>query len=227
MPGKAEFEQDPNSARLENVMSCLARFHRASAQVNLDFRKSTNALSRLATLQEAGSLIEQIERSGETELAWVHHLRTIIVNQGTRRASELAALIAPFVDQVFPVQPVIRDVWHDHVLFSGNVVTGIVDFGAMQMDNVGLDLSRLLGSLVGDQVDRWQAAIDHYSKLRHLKPQEIEFAFALDQCATFLGSLSWLKWLLIDQRSFESSEQVERRIRHLIGRLGAHAPPTL
>ena len=214
MPGKAEFEQDPNSVRLENVMTCLAKFHLASAQVNLDFQKSTNAASRLATLREAGSLIEQIERSAETELASVHHLRTMVLRQGAKRAAELAGLIAPFVDQVFPVQPVIRDVWHDHVLFSGNEVTGMVDFGAMQMDNVALDLSRLLGSLVGNQSHRWQTAIDHYSKLRPLNPNETEFVFALDQCATFLGSLSWLKWLLIDRRCFESSEQVEKRVRH-------------
>ena len=41
------------------------------------------------------------------------------------------AQLTPFAEQHWLQQPVIRDIWHDHVLFSGDDVTGIVDFGAV------------------------------------------------------------------------------------------------
>lgn len=137
---------------------------------------------------------------------------------GATRAAELGRLIAPFTEDIFPNQPVIRDVWHDHVLFTGDKVTGLVDFGAMQLDNVALDVARLLGSLVGDQQERWQYAIEAYSKIRNLSDKEIQFSIVMDRVATLLGSLNWLKWILVERREFESMADVERKINFLLAR---------
>ena len=225
MPGSADFSSDPNDERLSNVANCLARFHLGSAQVNLDFRNSPNAKSRYDALTSAGELIEAIEKTGEqssmpsASIPCINFLRELVSRLGTNTANKLAAGLEPFIGEVFPVQPVIRDIWHDHILFTGNEVTGIVDFGAMQMDNVALDLARVLGSIVGDQSHRWSTALDVYSQTRPLQQREIEFAFALDQSASFLGSLNWLKWILIQQRSFEVTADVEKRVSHLIDRL--------
>lgn len=220
MPGKADFASDANEERLSNVANVLARFHLGSAQVNLDFRNSPNAKSRYDALTSAGELIAVIEKTTkQSSTPCVNFLRELLIRLGVETANKLAAGLEPFVGEVFPVQPVIRDIWHDHILFTGNQVTGIVDFGAMQMDSVALDLARVLGSIVGDQPQRWNTALEVYSQTRPLQQREIEFAFALDQSASFLGSLNWLKWILIDQRSFEVDADVEKRISHLIGRL--------
>jgi len=220
MPGAANFVDDPNDERLSNVASCLARFHLGSAQVNLDFRKSPNAIARYDALTSARELIGVLEKTAEqSPIPSVNFLRELVVRLGTKTANQLAANLEPFTKEVFPVQPVIRDIWHDHILFTGNEVTGIVDFGAMQMDSVALDLARVLGSIVGDENQRWEMALDVYSQARPLQPREIEFAFALDQCASFLGSLNWLKWILLEQRSFEDNAAVEKRVSHLIDRL--------
>lgn len=220
MPGTADFAADPNDERLSSIANCLARFHLGSAQVNLDFRNSSNAIARYDALNSAGELIDTLEKTDvQSPITSVNFLRELVVRLGIKTANQLAANLEPFTGEVFPVQPVIRDIWHDHLLFTGNKVTGIVDFGAMQMDNVALDLARVLGSTVGDQTQRWNTALDIYSQTRPLQQREIEFAFALDQCATFLGSLNWLKWILIEQRSFEDNGAVEKRISHLIDRL--------
>ena len=220
MPGEATFDRDPNDHRLENVMSSLAKFHLASAQVSLGFQSSQNAATRLAALRDAGQLIEKLESADSKRTPqFVDQLRRIISSLGTDNAIRLADCLEPFVQEVFPTQPVIRDVWHDHLLFQGNELTGLVDFGAMQMDNVALDLSRVLGSLVGNEVNRWSAALKTYSETRQLSSREIDFVFALDQVAPFLSGLNWLKWILLERRSFESDEQVEKRIRFLIRRL--------
>ncbi|MDQ2622431.1 MAG: aminoglycoside phosphotransferase family protein, partial [Actinomycetota bacterium] len=46
---------------------------------------------------------------------------------------------------VVPLQPCLRDARPEHFLFQGNVVSGLVDFGAMDVDTVAGDLARLLG----------------------------------------------------------------------------------
>lgn len=220
MPGVADFSSDPNPERLENAARTLAQFHLASAQVQLDFRKSPNAQSRHESLQQSAALLSSIEQApGVTEIPSINFLRELVVKKRQMFANQLASQLEPFLNEIFPVQPVIRDVWHDHVLFTGNEVTGVVDFGAMAIDNIALDLSRLLGSLVADQPERWELAIQAYSELRPLQPREIEFAMALDRCSAFLGSLNWLKWILLEGRSFESTDAVEKRIVGLIARL--------
>ena len=60
-------------------------------------------------------------------------------------------------------QPCIRDIWHDHVLYVGAEVSGFVDFGALRMDHVAADISRLVGSLVGDDPHRRAAALAAYA----------------------------------------------------------------
>lgn len=219
MPGKSTFAEDPNDTRLENAITTLAKFHLASAQVNLGFGKSKNANARLASLRGAPDLIEQISQSKPAiENESVSRLRRVVLAVGATRAAELGRLIAPFTEDIFPNQPVIRDVWHDHVLFTGDKVTGLVDFGAMQLDNVALDVARLLGSLVGDQQERWQYAIEAYSKIRNLSDKEIQFSIVMDRVATLLGSLNWLKWILVERREFESMADVERKINFLLAR---------
>lgn len=55
--------------------------------------------------------------------------------------------LKPLADVSFRLQPCIRDIWHDHVLFDGDRVTGLIDFGAMQIDTPATDIARLVGSL--------------------------------------------------------------------------------
>jgi len=67
---------------------------------------------------------------------------------------------APFIERELcdalrirvPVQPCLRDVWHDHLLFDGKSVSGIIDPAAARTDTVAADISRLLGSLIASNV---------------------------------------------------------------------------
>ena len=69
-----------------------------------------------------------------------------------------------------PVQPCLRDVWHDHVLFINDAVSGIVDPAAARTDTVAADISRLVGSLVGDDPHGWTVALEAYQSVRSLSP---------------------------------------------------------
>ena len=54
-----------------------------------------------------------------------------------------------------PLVPCLRDIWHDHVLFTGERVTGLVDFGALRPESVAGDVALLVGSLAGDDAAGW------------------------------------------------------------------------
>ena len=69
-----------------------------------------------------------------------------------------------YADASFALQPCLVDVWHDHVLFTGEEVTGVVDYAAMRLDVPHADLARLLGSLVEDDEAGWRAGLEAYGR---------------------------------------------------------------
>jgi len=66
----------------------------------------------------------------------------------SRRSKLLLALRQLEADPV-RLQPIHGDLWHSHVLFSGNAVTGLIDFDAVRIDAPEADLARLLGDWFG------------------------------------------------------------------------------
>jgi len=124
-----------------------------------------------------------------------------------------------------PLQPAIRDIYHDHVLFAGDEVTGIVDFGAMRIDTPLTDVARLVGSLVGDDREARQFAFDAYSELRPLSESDRRMIDLLDESGVILGGLNWLKWLYVERRDMGPSEPIVGRLIKIAERLERFARP--
>ena len=220
LPGSANFEQDPNSERLENTVETLAKIHQSNAQIQLKVGQSRNILERIEQLRDFHMRFGMIDRHPSLQ----HSEMMTSLHSQLRRCSNQVQPCLENLQQIgyqpLVLQPVIRDLWHDHILFTGNQVTGIVDFGAMQMDNVTLDLARMLGSLIGDPDDpRWTAALEQYQLFRPLTTTERRAIQMLDRSAVLLGSLNWLCWIVLDQRSFEDWTAVKRRVQILGDRL--------
>ena len=71
-----------------------------------------------------------------------------------------------------PLQPCLRDARPEHFLFEGDRVTGLVNFGAMDIDCVAGDLARLMGEwLDGDSTARAEA-LAAYERIRPLDVDE-------------------------------------------------------
>ena len=85
-----------------------------------------------------------------------------------------------WADRTWPLQPCLCDVWHDHVLFDGDRVTGLVDYGAVKIDHPAVDVARLLGSLVEDDADGWAIGLTAYREVRPFTADEAQLARALD-----------------------------------------------
>jgi homoserine kinase type II len=234
LPGTANYENSPSVERLRAAMSALAQFHVSvadfpptppSATAGLRLASSrgpapaiTHRLTRLAELQNGG--IELLTRA-ITNNIWPELIPLAREFAATLpRIVPLAiAQLVPFADVPLPLQPCIRDVWHDHILFEGETVTGLIDFGAMHIDTLATDIARLLGSLVGDDAAGWQKGLAAYSAIRPLSEHESLAVFALDAAGTTLAGCNWIRWIYVDGRQFDNPPQLIARFTQLLERL--------
>jgi homoserine kinase type II len=229
MPGTADYEQSPSVEKLRAAMTALAGFHFAMLDF-IDFSKAAATYpnigappaikGRLARLQELTSK-RTAELSGAIndniwpDLAPIAHQFMQVLSVAIPRAiSKLESLAnAPLW-----LQPCIRDIWHDHVLFTGDGVTGFIDFGAVDIDTRATDVARLLGSLVGDDALGWQIGLAAYCELQNLSPQELLAVRALDASGTILAGINWIRWIYIEGREFENQIQVTERFQRILDR---------
>lgn len=227
MPGKADFRRSPTPQRLVAALQALARFHLAVA----DFPGSPGSaaspgilertklldhwlaggLDRLASAIEPARWPELSQRAGRI----VSHFRSL--------AGSMRQALAHAATFQVDLQPCIRDIWHDHVLFLGDEVRGLVDFGSMQFDTVACDVARLLGSLAGDAPDRWQAGLEAYQQLRPLGGEELGLVQCFDRSTVLMAGLNWLQWIYLDQRRFDDPDAVIERIDEILLRLDHQA----
>ena len=231
LAGVADYEKSPSVEKLRAAMTALAEFHLAAADFNSPpfqggarggFLAASPAITRrLAQLHELQSggvnvLAQSINDTTWPELA---PLARQFLTTLPRVIPDAIAELAPLADVPLPLQPAIRDIWHDHVLFDGDRVTGLIDFGALQIETPTGDVARLLGSLVGDDADGWREGLAAYSALRPLTEQETAAVSALDTSGTILAGCNWIRWIYIDGRQFENQEQVRARFAKLVDRI--------
>jgi len=222
LPGKANFWDQPGLQKLEAALSALARFHQA-AQVDLCQEVSPGILQRGKQLQGLiGGEIDELDLSIRR-----HHGRWARLADLGQQLVELVrsvastALVALQACGAFRVslQPCLRDIWHDHILFMGEEVSGIIDLGAMQMETVAVDIARLLGSLIADDQVAWKNGLEAYQTVRPLTEAEQIMVDAFDRSTVTLGGILWLQWVFVEGRQFENQQAIETRLERIITRL--------
>jgi Ser/Thr protein kinase RdoA (MazF antagonist) len=139
-------------------------------------------------------------------------------------AKRVPGLLAGWTSRELPLQPCLRDVWHDNLLFAGKALSGLVDYGSVRFDHVAVDIARLLGSLVGDEAAGWAEGLRAYRSIRPLSAQEEALARVLDDTGTAVGVMNWLLWLYRDGRRFDNETGVARRLATLVQRLEKNQP---
>jgi homoserine kinase type II len=213
MPGIASYESSPSREKLRAAMHALAKFHNAVA----DYAKPTvigssvglNAIERhLARLGGVSPLrINQLARA-VNDVPWpdLAPLARQFVAILTRTIPHAMAQLAPLSQVRPPLQPCIRDVWSDHILFTSSEVTGI---------------ARLLGSFAQLTVaDIWTEGLAAYNEVRPISDTESRAAQALDSSGTILAGCNWIQWIYIDRRTFDDRLQIVERFRRILSRCG-------
>jgi Ser/Thr protein kinase RdoA (MazF antagonist) len=132
------------------------------------------------------------------------------------------------------LQPVLRDVWCDNVLFADradDAVTAIIDLHAAGIDTPATDLARLAGSwdpLPQDDrrplIERWPEAVAAYDRVRPLPRDEAALIPFLHATGVVFGIDNWFRWTCEEHREFPSTQKMLDRIDRLLAALpGAFA----
>jgi Ser/Thr protein kinase RdoA (MazF antagonist) len=226
--GKADYHVNPTRPRLRAAMQTLARFHQLTAHIGPKEAAPPPAVIDRRRQFEAyrGGGLTAIERAMGSQLK--NDIDAIARRLLAHCRAELeASPVWRSLEQLIqlPLQPAIRDIHHDHVLFTGDEVTGIIDFGAMRIDTTLTDAARLVGSLVGDDREARQFAFDAYSELRPLSEPDRRTIDLLDESGVVLGGLNWLKWLYVERRDMGPIDPILRRLKEIGERLERFARP--
>jgi len=219
----------PSPVRSAAAMHALARWHIAAAK----FRPAPEHRAWFASAadQPAPSVAERLQRLQQLRAArlreweaiaaarapaetreWLSQLTERIVRGAEAVLGELNAASRWTV----PVQPVLRDIWRDHVLYTGADVTGLIDPSACRTDTVAADLARLLGSLYGNETQAWEAALASYQAHRPLSAAECRLIPVLHRSGILLSGATWLEWLGPRQRFDPDDPRVMARLRELV-----------
>src|SRR6185437_2387218 len=107
-------------------------------------------------------------------------------------------------------QPCLRDVRPDHLLFTGERLTGLVDYGAMGVDTVAVDLARLMAEWLGRDRALRAGALDAYASVRPIDAAETALIDAFERSSALLGGGHWVRWHFLEGREFEDPSAVVR-----------------
>lgn len=241
LPGHADYLPLRRPEKLRAALAALAKFHVAAA----DFVATERGAAPSPGIRRRRRQIESLRSGG---------LRAIAVavdaspqpaggndSQDRSALRQLAHRLLPLYAQAeepilreliaaelvkIPLQPCIRDIWHDHVLFEGDRVSGIVDFGAARIDNVAGDVARLLGSFSNSEDDAvvWREGLAAYESIRPLSADERHLVGVFDRSGTLLAGINWLEWIFVERRIFTDPAAVCGRLGGIIARLERLTP---
>jgi Ser/Thr protein kinase RdoA (MazF antagonist) len=208
--GVADFAACPTDARLRSAAAGLARLHLAwqdcggAAGPVPAVRRRLEAARRYSPGGGRGGA------EGDPLLVRLRQVLSLRVDEAVRRLRAWETFACA-------VQPCLRDVWHDHLLFEGDELTGLVDYAAVGPDGVAADLARMLGSLVQDDDARWGSALGAYRAVRPLSADEERLARVLDRTGVVCALATWAGRLAAGQATGVGRARVEGLLRRAAG----------
>ncbi|QDV40439.1 Phosphotransferase enzyme family protein [Stieleria neptunia] len=125
-------------AHLHDALGRLGRWHQPAPAI-------AERLQRLAWLNQhlPGCLATDLDgRVHPSVAAALVRACRLLQQRWPTTAPRLTRALTPLADQEFPLQYVLRDIHREHMLFSAEKVVGIIDFDALRVDTVAVDLAR-------------------------------------------------------------------------------------
>lgn len=230
MPGDFDRSELVSTARLNAIVTLLARLHLCSS------RYEPSHPGRPWFAPRCGPSPTVAERR-QVLAAWTPERLSDAVTSVDQAPVELrhllSSVLSAFVQFSGPIDrelqavqsvkhvlhPCLRDLWRDHVLFTGEGVTGLIDLAAARTEHVAADISRLLGSLLGDDHPRWGEALADYERIRPLSPAEHNLIHHFDRSNVLLSGMAWVERWLTGRLVPEQIPAVKQRLDRIVARL--------
>lgn len=218
-PGNAEAH--PSAEQASAAADALARVHRAAAAWPACPRRVDHSPGVLHRVARARALLK---RPWTTRLAAADHsplhdrfllASEIVAGPVGQRA---VARVAAWQSRPVAVQPVLRDVWSEHILFVGSEVKGIIDWHAAGIDTPATDLGRLLGSWAGDD-EMVRVVLDAYGAIQPITGEEVALVPFFRDTGIVFGLGNWFRWIVEENRQFADIGNVEQRLDALLAAL--------
>jgi hypothetical protein len=118
--------------------------------------------------------------------------------------------------------PCIRDIRREHVLFTGDEVTGWVDFGALDFETPAVDVARVLVEFYDEDSASRQTLLATYEEScrgTSLETCPLTLVDAFVRAGTLLSPWTWLRWILLEGYDFADHAAVLARLDRLLSRL--------
>jgi Ser/Thr protein kinase RdoA (MazF antagonist) len=223
----------PTVGQATAAAEVLARIHVVAAELPGERRHPAPSPGVLRRRDQARKLLERPWRERYGALARddqnpvvgrLGEAVAVFDRAGGTRVVEKVASVEP---RPMTLQPVLRDVWCEHVLFADGAdderVNGLVDFHAAGIDTPATDLARLFGSWtaggdspLADLLDAWSGPLAAYGRVRPLTDMERSLVPFLDATAVIFGLDNWFRWTLEERREFREAGRVLGRIDRLL-----------
>jgi Ser/Thr protein kinase RdoA (MazF antagonist) len=162
MPGQACVETTPNTNRLSAACEGVVALHRSWAIEAIEPGHCPAISRRLRLFAEWDRLrpFNFTSYPAESRTLLEESVRAV-----ESRLMNCRAKLAAWHRVAVPLVTCHCDLWRGNMLFLGDRISGVIDFGAMKIDSPATELGRMLGDWVGlapdaiaDGVSRYQAA---------------------------------------------------------------------
>ncbi|QJW93968.1 phosphotransferase [Frigoriglobus tundricola] len=137
-----------------------------------------------------------------------------------RAAPGAVRALRPWEHRAVVLQPCVRDLRADHVLFEGGRVGGIIDYGAAGADHPAVDLARLLSDYAGPDDALFGAGLAVYRGVNPTFEATTEFAQLLARTGAVCSVLGWLVRLVLRREAVPAPRATAARIAALLARVG-------
>ncbi len=230
LPGQVRQGEELSEVELRSMMQTVAKLHLASSRYvatpsGMDW--FTTSTSSPRTINERLTLIEnwtyeKLQSSKRVIESAPHEFRDVccaVLSYFTQHAAPLRESLRKHSRQAVTLFPCWRDLWSEHVLFTDEGVSGLIDPNATRTDHVATDLSRLLGSFFGDDKQHWWTALDAYQQVRPLSQFDYELIDLFDRTSVLLSGLTWVQRWQNNQLPTDRIDEVLSRLRRIEQRM--------
>lgn len=204
----------PTAAEVACACAAVARLHDAWA-ADAQRGPCPGVRNRLRIFADSAALL----RAGPGALPSVSPLLDPLLARAValvaRAAPDAVRALELWADVPLVLQPCVRDLRADHVLFVGATVSGIIDFGAAAVDHPVVDLARLLG----DFDAHFDVGLAAYRAARPAFDAPDELVRLLARVGPVCSALGWVVRLVVRREATPDPPRIAARLDHLLDRI--------